>query len=98
MVNLCSMFLDSICMKNCSYLLNWYNSNGIDMDSEVGIEFAHKYAETHQIKSNSVQVVDHIEHIIKIAGIDYVGIGSDYDGMGPSQPTDLQDVSSYSLH
>ncbi len=97
MVNLCSMFLDSICMKNCSYLLNWYKSNGIYMDSEEGIEFARKYAETHQIKSNSIQVVDHIEHIIKLAGIDYVGIGSDYDGMGPAQPTDLPDVSSYPI-
>ena len=95
MVNLCSMFLDSICMKNCGYLLNWYNSHGIKMDSEEGIEFALKYAETHQIKSNSMRVVDHIEHIIKVAGIDYVGIGSDYDGMGPSQPTDLPDVSGY---
>jgi len=95
MVNLCSMFLDSTCMENCSYLLNWYQSNGIDMDSEEGIDFALKYAETHQIKSNSEQVVDHIEHIIKLAGIDYVGIGSDYDGMGLSQPADLQDVSTY---
>lgn len=95
MVNLCSMFLDSTCMENCSYLLNWYQSNGIDMDSEEGIDFAHKYAETHQIQSNSEQVVDHIEHIIKLVGIDYVGLGSDYDGMGPSQPTDLKDVSTY---
>jgi len=95
MVNLCSMFLDSTCMENCSYLLNWYQTNGVDMDSDEGIDFARKYAETHQIKSNSEQVVDHIEHIIKLAGIDYVGIGSDYDGMGPSQPTDLPDVSSY---
>ncbi len=95
MVNLCSMFLDSTCMKNCSYLLNWYQSTGIDMDSEEGIDFARKYAETQQIKSNSEKVADHIEHIIKLAGIDLVGIGSDYDGMGPSQPTDLSDVSSY---
>jgi len=27
-------------------------------------------------------VVDHIEHVIKIAGIDYVGIGTDFDGGG----------------
>jgi membrane dipeptidase len=95
MINLCSMFLDSTCMENCSLLLNWYQSNGINMDSEEGIDFALKYGETHQIKSNSERVVDHIEHIIKLVGIDYVGIGSDYDGMGPSQPTDLPDVSCY---
>jgi len=39
-------------------------------------------------------VVDHIEHIIKIAGIDHVGIGSDYDGIG-SAPRQLEDVSTY---
>jgi len=95
MVNLCSMFLDSVCMENCNCLLKWYQSNGIDMESEEGIDFALKYAKTHKIKSNSEQVVDHIEHIIKLVGIDYVGIGSDYDGMGPSQPSDLKDVSTY---
>ena len=26
-------------------------------------------------------VVDHIEHVIKIAGVDHVGLGSDYDGI-----------------
>lgn len=39
-------------------------------------------------------VVDHIEHIIKVAGIDHVGLGSDYDGIG-STPRQLEDVSCY---
>jgi membrane dipeptidase len=39
-------------------------------------------------------VVDHIEHIIKTAGIDHVGIGSDYDGI-PRVPRGLEDVSCY---
>ena len=39
-------------------------------------------------------VVDHIEHIIKTAGIDHVGIGSDYDGIGKT-PDLLNDVSYY---
>jgi membrane dipeptidase len=39
-------------------------------------------------------VVDHIEHIIKIAGVDHVGLGSDYDGIG-SVPRQLEDVSTY---
>jgi membrane dipeptidase len=41
-------------------------------------------------------VVDHIEHIAKIAGIDHVGIGSDYDGIN-RVPAQLEDVSSYPL-
>jgi len=39
-------------------------------------------------------VVDHIEHIIKIAGIDHVGLGSDFDGI-TSTPIQLDDVSCY---
>ncbi|TMO25544.1 MULTISPECIES: dipeptidase [unclassified Pseudoalteromonas] len=41
------------------------------------------------------QVLDHIDHVIELIGIDYVGIGSDYDGVGDSLPTGLKDVSSY---
>ena len=39
-------------------------------------------------------VCDHIEHIINVAGIDHVGIGSDYDGVR-SLPVGLDDVSYY---
>jgi membrane dipeptidase len=41
------------------------------------------------------QVADHIQHIIKLAGIDHVGFGSDFDGVGDSLPDGLKDVSGY---
>jgi membrane dipeptidase len=41
-------------------------------------------------------VVDHIEHVIKTAGVDHVGLGSDYDGIN-SVPRQLEDVSCYPL-
>ncbi len=40
-------------------------------------------------------VLDHVDHIRELVGIDYIGIGSDYDGVGDSLPTGLKDVSSY---
>jgi membrane dipeptidase len=40
-------------------------------------------------------VIDHFDHVVKLVGIDHVGIGSDYDGVGDSLPTGLKDVSSY---
>ncbi len=40
-------------------------------------------------------VLDHFDHVITLAGIDHVGIGSDYDGVGDSLPVGLKDVSSY---
>jgi len=39
-------------------------------------------------------VVDHIDHIVKFAGIDCVGLGSDYDGISRT-PKQLEDVSTY---
>lgn len=41
------------------------------------------------------QVLDHIDHVVKTIGIEHVGIGSDYDGVGDSLPVGLKDVSSY---
>jgi membrane dipeptidase len=38
------------------------------------------------------KVVDHIEHVIKLAGPDAVGLGTDFDGI-PDPPTGLEDVS-----
>ena len=40
------------------------------------------------------QVADHIDHIKTIVGVDYIGIGGDYDGM-PAGPIGLDDVSTY---
>ena len=40
-------------------------------------------------------VIDHFDHVVELVGIDHVGIGSDYDGVGDSLPTGLKDVSAY---
>lgn len=41
------------------------------------------------------QVADHIDHVKKLVGVDHVGFGSDFDGVGDSLPTGLKDVSQY---
>jgi membrane dipeptidase len=48
-----------------------------------------------QARGTLATVVDHIEHVIKTAGIDHVGIGSDFDGVN-SLPVGLEDVTTYS--
>ena len=40
------------------------------------------------------EVVDHIEYVVKLVGVDHVGIGADYDGIG-FVPKGLEDVSTY---
>ncbi|QDV88848.1 dipeptidase [Planctomycetes bacterium TBK1r] len=69
----------------------------------VMVNFYSKFiVPTDQLESNESargsihDVVDHLEHIIRVAGIDHVGIGSDFDGV-PSLPTGLEDVSKYPL-
>ena len=40
-------------------------------------------------------VIDHFDHVIALVGIDHVGIGSDFDGVGDSLPIGLKDASAY---
>ena len=40
-------------------------------------------------------VADHIVHIANVAGVDHVGLGSDFDGVNNELPTGLEDVSTY---
>jgi membrane dipeptidase len=40
-------------------------------------------------------VLDHFDHVVALVGVDHVGVGSDYDGVGDSLPTGLKDVSAY---
>ncbi|WP_040523067.1 dipeptidase [Aliiglaciecola lipolytica] len=45
--------------------------------------------------ANVDTVVEHVDHVVKLVGIEHVGIGSDYDGVGDSLPIGLKDVSTY---
>ncbi len=71
----------------------YLEENGIDRDSREGA----LYRES-QRKSNLIgtleEVVDHIDHIVNLAGIDHVGLGSDYDGV-TGLPKGLEDASTY---
>lgn len=40
-------------------------------------------------------VADHIDHIAKVAGVDHVGLGSDFDGLGNELPEGLENVDTY---
>jgi membrane dipeptidase len=46
-------------------------------------------------RATLAQVADHIEHVRRVAGIDNVGIGSDFDGTGNQLPVGLEDVSTF---
>ncbi|MEX0297481.1 MAG: dipeptidase [Kordiimonas sp.] len=70
--------------------------NGLESSDEIEEAFNTAYAvENPYPYADISDVLDHIDHSVKLAGIDGVGIGSDYDGVGDTLPTGLKDVSSY---
>ncbi len=40
-------------------------------------------------------VANHIDHVVLLVGVDHVGFGSDFDGVGDSLPVGLKDASGY---
>jgi membrane dipeptidase len=46
-------------------------------------------------KATLADVVRHIEHVRKVAGVDHVAIGSDFDGTDNELPVGLEDVSTF---
>ena len=56
-----------------------------------------KYAsETTRMRPPLFMLIDHIEYIIKLVGVNYVGLGSDFDGINIT-PQELNDVTTYPL-
>ncbi|GGF74418.1 dipeptidase [Alteromonas lipolytica] len=65
-------------------------------DSEQVANFADSYAKENPYPYSTLSdVLDHIDHVVGLIGIDHVGIGSDFDGVGDSLPVGLKDVSAY---
>ena len=70
--------------------------NGVTRKSEEGKLLIAKFEKDNpNIFSDVKKVADHIDLIVELAGINHVGFGSDYDGVGDSLPTGLKDVSDY---
>jgi membrane dipeptidase len=67
-----------------------------DPDDEEGYRRARQERmQSMEIDRGSVAVVaDHIDHVARLAGVDHVGIGSDFDGV-ELLPHGLEDVSCY---
>jgi membrane dipeptidase len=74
----------------------WMEETGNTADSPAAEEWGKDYREELPYPFASLSdVADHIDHVVKLVGHEYVGLGSDYDGVGDSLPTGLKDVTSY---
>lgn len=76
----------------------WHDleKDGVGINSAEGVRLAREYRREHDIGYATVaDVVDHIDHLVDLVGVDHVGLGSDFDGVGDSLPEGLKDVSAY---
>jgi membrane dipeptidase len=100
MVNFGSAFLDGKIDKyNDSLraaLRDELTALGLDEKSDEAKAYREQFQQKNPKLYADVQTVaDHIDHIVRLAGVEQVGFGSDYDGVGDSLPTGLKDVSDY---
>jgi membrane dipeptidase len=98
-INFGASFLDSLArvnMKVLDSLEKILESKGLTSKDSAAQTIIDQFAKNHSDLYSDVQrVADHIDHVVKLVGIDHVGIGSDYDGVGDSLPLGLKDVSDY---
>ena len=74
----------------------WAKDNGFEADSPEVKQWSKEYKENNPYPyATMAETVDHFDHVIKLVGVDHVGIGSDFDGVGDSLPIGLKDVSEY---
>ncbi|AJR03371.1 dipeptidase [Siansivirga zeaxanthinifaciens] len=102
-INFSSGFLDSTVGKKEDEFLEKHKSeidslklSGVNQYLAEELMYPKYRQESEKLKAPFNLLIDHIEYIIKLVGIDYVGIGSDFDGM-VLPPKQLNDVTKYPL-
>ena len=98
-INFGASFLDSLARVNSKVLDSLEKTlqeKGLTSKDSAAQPIIDQFAKNHSdLYSDVERVADHIDHVVKLVGIDHVGIGSDYDGVGDSLPLGLKDVSDY---
>ena len=99
-INFGSSFLDGEYQKRRSELREelreLLEKKNLKRSDEAAKPIIEKFQKKNPILFADVETVaNHIDHVVALAGIDHVGLGSDFDGVGDSLPTGLKDVSQY---
>jgi membrane dipeptidase len=99
MINFGGSFIDSAYAsagaKVREHIVNWLAENNLSRRDSAAQAYISEYAAANNPFPTVQKVADHIDHVKNLVGIDYVGLGSDFDGVGDSLPTGLKDVSMF---
>jgi membrane dipeptidase len=99
-INFGSMFLRGDAQKQSdkawSDFRQFNDEHGTSWRDEEARAFREQYwKDNPRIYATLDDVVAQIDHVVSLVGIDHVGLGSDFDGVGDSLPEGLKDVSGY---
>jgi len=99
-INFGSTFLDGTLAKRRDSLMTILNKElslkGLKLEDKGAKPIVDEFRINNPGLYSDVQMVaNHIDHVVKLAGINHVGLGSDFDGVGDSLPVGLKDVSQY---
>ena len=102
-VNFFSGFVDSNFKKRNEAFLLKHKAEKDSLKAANPVEFFaddylfEKYAdEVKGLRPPLSMLLDHIDYIVKLIGVDHVGLGSDFDGIN-SAPQELEDVTNMPL-
>lgn len=95
MINYYTAFLDSAVGNNSRRLSAILRQKNLREDDPLARPVIEQFRREHPVTTSVETVVDHIDNVVRVAGIDHVGIGSDFDGVSSNLPKGLEDVSTY---
>jgi len=73
----------------------WLEENNLSRDDPRARSHIEKVRAESRRFADVTDVADHFDHVVELVGIEHVGFGSDYDGVGDSLPTGLKDPSYF---
>jgi membrane dipeptidase len=75
---------------------SYLEENGYEDEGAEAEAFQLDYREKHPLPFATLDdLVAQFKHVVELVGIEHVGIGSDFDGVGDSLPEGMKDVSAY---
>lgn len=83
-------------MERDRHVFRYLETHNLQQWDKAAQQYSDQYSRENPISYADVSdVADHIDHVVQLIGVDHVGLGSDFDGLGDSLPTGLKDVSGY---
>ena len=98
LINFGSSFVNELSNKKFDQIdrkvENWKIKNKINDIKNIN-KFKNRIIEEEKPFATIEDVINAIDHVVKLVGIDHVGFGSDFDGLGNTLPYNLKNVSDY---